>query len=994
VARIKILLVFALSLAACLVSYSSMPLKPQQKTRPPLRLDECDTLFRVTLYPQGNTLRLRWEPLSGVTDWMIFRATNANLSDLQQVATVHDSSTWLESADFLATHPRAYYRIAAHWDQGTSTNYQVIENFDGMFLLQTYSAAQDSDPDAWRPLQDGAYNTSGRCIELYGNTWKREQITDTARLHAGSIWRVAAKSMRVGTMQAFGMADSANEMWYPLWGTRMQQSEAWNNTYQGWYPDSQWVLLDLPVGDDWMGRFGYYPLVRQLLFANDNDDSGAAGVLRIDEIRDVTGSISLPPVARFHWQITNRPSVDTMEVTFCSMGCDPEGPLYREFWSFGDGTSAYTTNPVHRYRSHGSYVVTLSVIDTSDRADYITQQVSDTSYTASRHISTLWGGDVMIARRYEDNGGVIDTYGPDSIFGRIQPLLQSVDLAMANLECPFTNSNRHHPTKSIYFKGRPQYTEALKFAGFEFLALANNHSMDYMEQGMIDTKHLLDSLQILSTGTGGNDEVARQPVFFSQNGLCVAILSYCNRDGSADNEQPFMGAGPAKPGFAMWDRVSIEQTIPAARQVADVVIVQVHSGIEYATEPPTLQQRMQQDVDDEDQPPLITSLLPDTGDVALRKYAIDMGADLVINHHPHVIQGCQVYDGHVIAHSMGNFAFDQQLPETFVSMAIQAQLADNHSVSSFVVHPVFIDRYIPSVATGYLGGAILDYIAELSRPMRTWTIRQPLADSSFIVMDTTAWSRSGVNYTDTLALTNRDSFAYSAPFYLRDDGYPVSVTLQGTAGGQYRVGRELLMWGNIEAEGATPWNLNSAYEKYDTVTFHAGRRSIGLNRSGGGSNSVSTNLVYRQVFPYGANCTMSGWVRGQNGNDIALQFEFWDARSGGHLIDSVLVAGPQDGTFGWTQYWRDLVDPQYGYCYDIKLRLLSPATGTGYANFDDLKLVQWENWHSGTTPMPFPSNIRYIQVRAPLGTASAVITYRKEWAVANLLPPAGSTHSE
>lgn len=87
--------------------------------------------------------------------------------------------------------------------------------------------------------------------------------------------------------------------------------------------------MDLPIAEDWMGRFGYYPRISQLLFANDNDGS-SRGVVRFDEIRDVTNAVNLPPMARFRWWIQGRPHADSMDVAFCSMGCDPDGPLFTQ----------------------------------------------------------------------------------------------------------------------------------------------------------------------------------------------------------------------------------------------------------------------------------------------------------------------------------------------------------------------------------------------------------------------------------------------------------------------------------------------------------------------------------------------------------------------------------------------------------------------------------------------------------------------------------------
>lgn len=89
-------------------------------------------------------------------------------------------------------------------------------------------------------------------------------------------------------------------------------------------------------------------------------------------------------------------------------------------------------------------------------------------------------------------------------------------------------------------------------------------------------------------------------------------------------------------------------------------------------------------------------------DIAIRHFAIDSGADLVIVHHPHIIQGIEVYQGKVIAHSLGNFAFDLTYPETMPSMIFYAD-ASRDGFSNFLIKPVFIDNFIPKPATGQLG---------------------------------------------------------------------------------------------------------------------------------------------------------------------------------------------------------------------------------------------------------------------------------------------------
>lgn len=946
------------------------------RRRGPLPLDACDSLLALTIMPENGTVRLAWYDFPGTNEWVVYRATTFDLRDITIAAVVRDSATWAEYDSVIAAHPRLFYCITARWAQGSPDNYVVIEDFEQPVELSSHSA-EDVQPNAWRRFQDGAYNPFGQCLELYGNTWKRQQI-DTVHAGPGSLWRAAMKAMPVGEGQALGVADSANELWYAVWGRELRQSEAWNTTYQGWFPADEWALVDLPVGDDWMGRFGYYPDISALLYANDNDASN--GVLRIDEIRDVTGTVSLPPHARFQWSITGFPAPDSFEVAFCSMGCDLDAPLYRTEWALGDGSRAFGSRLVHRYRSGGEYKVMLTVVDSLNRGAYVRQSVFDTVIAPTRRISALFAGDVMMARRYETDGGqpgIIPTLGVNAIFERVRPLISSVDLAICNLECPLTTATDRHPTKLVAFKGRPEYVGGLTFAGFDFCALANNHNFDYLEAGMRETKHALDSVGLLSTGAGVNADVARQPVFYSKNGLCVAVLSFCNRDGSFDNEQPFLAAGPDKPGFAMWDRANIELAIPAARAAADLVVVQVHSGEEYATAPPEL---VTLGYDPRSELIVTFDLLPDTSDVSLRHYALDMGADVVINHHPHVIQGCEIYRGKLIAHSMGNFAFDQTYPETFLSMAITASLSADHGLGDFQLHPVYIDHYVPGPATGELGGAILDYMSELSRPMHAWVLRNPGSDRGAIVSDSIVVRRSGEDFRDTLWLEERGGFAVSDPFRLRGQGYPVRVHVEGPDSTVFRCGRDVLLIGNIEAEGATPWDLNSNYERYDTLIALRGRRSIGLNRAGGGTNSVSTTLAQRSPFNRSYPHTMLGWIQADQGREVRIQFELYSQRTAGATVSQQIIENSFAGTFDWMLVWDDVVVPDLGYFYNVRVNLRAPASGQeGRAWFDDLALVQWESWQTGQASLSFPNNLQWMQVRAPSGTVTAVVEYRREW---------------
>ena len=937
-------------------------------------LDE-DTTIALRIRPLGNSIHLAWRPNAEALDWFVVRAFDPNFTDAETLFTTPDTS-WIDTNILLQSNTHAFYWVIPHFYVPPPTDEDIVEDFDHDPVFTSYPD-QDAEPDSFQLVPGGPRFPNGHYLELYGNTWKQESITP---IHVvdGTTWRLAIQLIGRCEHQAFGMADSANAMWYSLRGWEQRISESWIQTYQGWYADSTWYWLDLRIGDEWFSHFGYYPNITTLFFGNDNDADTSVGILRIDEIRDITGAISYPPEAGFTWEIVNYPNADSMDVMFRPYSYDPEAPLAYIMWDFGDSTFSFESHPIHRYASGSTYIAVQTVADSAGQMDWASREVTDTLSSSSREMSAIFTGDVMIARRYEDQGGIIETWGADTIFNRVQPLLTAVDFAMCNLECPLTNDTNHHPTKLFYFKGRPEYVGALEFAGFDFVSTANNHTFDFMEGGLHETIRVLDSVGIMNFGSGDNEDLAREPIFFSQNGLCVAVLGFCNRDGTEDNAQPYLAAGVSRSGFAMWDRAAIEEMLPRVRDVADVVIVQVHSGLEYYTTPPYLADQSHWDLSDwgDDDPTL--ELIPDTSDVFLRRYAIDMGADLVINHHPHVIQGIELHNGKVIAHSMGNFAFDQTIAETMLSFVLEARMSFDNGVDNFVVRPIYVDRYIPTPASGELARALLDYESNLSRPMGTLMLRAPDGELGHVLLNPNV-PHEFEEYTDMLTLSDFVDFAVSPPFRLEGGGYPVTVSIETPVGAEVRAGREVMMFGNMEAEGATAWDLNSNFEHYDPLAYR-GQRSIRLNRAGIPSNSVSTRLLRRPTYDLGHQYSISGWVRGDNTRDGRLIFEYWDGRTGGNFpVLDYIIGTDFQGTFPWTHVWQDLVPPDNGWFYNVVLYLRAPQDGEGQMWFDDVFVVQWEDWHTDSADLPFPSNLNWIQVRAPMGTTETIVNYRKEW---------------
>ena len=197
--------------------------------------------------------------------------------------------------------------------------------------------------------------------------------------------------------------------------------------------------------------------------------------------------------------------------------------------------------------------------------------------------------------------------GHDYFFKNVKSILEEDDVTFANLEGTFTTSNDRQD-KQYAFKGDPDYTEILTDGSVEVVTLANNHSGDYGEQGLADTETALEE--------AGIDYCIGDTITVKEvNGVKIAFIGIFVNYGTDDSENQL--------------RSDIEN---AKKQGAELIITAFHWGSEKATQPDETQQ-------------------------SLAHIAIDCGADLVVGHHPHVLQGIEKYNGKCIAYSLGNFCF-------------------------------------------------------------------------------------------------------------------------------------------------------------------------------------------------------------------------------------------------------------------------------------------------------------------------------------------------
>lgn len=245
-------------------------------------------------------------------------------------------------------------------------------------------------------------------------------------------------------------------------------------------------------------------------------------------------------------------------------------------------------------------------------------------------VTLAFTGDVMFGRTVNSHMLATALHDPYP-FTFTAGFLRGFDLTIGNLECVISNLGQPVP-KSYNFRGDARAYDRLLNAGFDLVSVANNHSGDYGKAAFVDELLTLPRRGITPIGGGQNKRQAHTPVFKTVRGTTIAFLAY-------DEIDPYsFAATDTTPGHAWLDALDLRLDVTRARASADFVIAFVHWGIEYFTGL-TAEQR------------------------SLAQVAIDVGADLVVGAHPHVIEPYEYYRGKLIVYSLGNFVFDNMYPE-------------------------------------------------------------------------------------------------------------------------------------------------------------------------------------------------------------------------------------------------------------------------------------------------------------------------------------------
>ena len=291
-------------------------------------------------------------------------------------------------------------------------------------------------------------------------------------------------------------------------------------------------------------------------------------------------------------------------------------------------------------------------------------------------------------------------------FLKIQDYLKNADLAFGNLETPITEG-REIADAEMVFRSNPGTELALKQAGFSILSLANNHTPNFGQKGLEDTFKFLDDVGIKYIGAWRNEQQAYQAVYLKIKGIKFAFLAYNDMDVVPTEYE----ANSNRAGTAFMRTEIMTEAVKEAKQKADITIVSMHSGTEYRDK-------------------------PNDSQIAFAHAAIDSGADLVVGHHPHVVQIMEKYRGKYIFYSLGNFVFDQPWSsETKEGLLIKAYFTKD-GVNRISLVPIVMDNFAqPEPADGNRAEKILKRLtfSLTNRPVYFWNNDDFERDSRAVV---------------------------------------------------------------------------------------------------------------------------------------------------------------------------------------------------------------------------------------------------------------------
>ena len=291
-----------------------------------------------------------------------------------------------------------------------------------------------------------------------------------------------------------------------------------------------------------------------------------------------------------------------------------------------------------------------------------TSSVSE--YDGGKLVKGTVVGDMMLGRSITNKGSK-NNY--KNMFSGVSDLWKDSDYVAGNLECVLLDnaSDYEKNDKEIHINAETKTANVLKENGFTLVSLANNHLADFKAKGVVNTLDTLDKVGLKHVGAGRNLTEAAEYDIQEINGVKIATIAV------SDIIPKDFAARDSKAGILTTKTLKYYQAVKDASEKADLVIANIHWGVEYGMTETEAQQQ-------------------------LARNLINWGVDVVIGSHPHVLQPVEKYGDGIIFYSMGNFVFDQGWSRTKDSMVLNYYVDENGNCS-FEITPIRIKDGYPEV---------------------------------------------------------------------------------------------------------------------------------------------------------------------------------------------------------------------------------------------------------------------------------------------------------
>ena len=686
------------------------------------------------------------------------------------------------------------------------------------------------------------------------------------------------------------------------------------------------------------------------------------------------------------------------------------------------------------------------VVDRRDTALRTVKLFNRTGTGGARRIAMHFGGDVMLGRRYVEptragTAVVDDTDDGTSARAVVQhlaPLFRAADLRSVNVETvigTFTLEEAY-PKKRFLLQSPPQTVHLLDELGVNLVTLGNNHARDWLDAGVQATMDALDDAGFAHVGGGTTPAEARLPRWLDMAGFRLGFLSYTSVNGDFVNDNLPRDADPAPDpipeseawqyeqrsfGFvgatvniatearrigeawrliknaeagagdseiaSLWsaavdvypelqdwvarrghgganpyDPATIATDIATLRAVGcDLVVVQFHSGFQFFE---------------------VKSSFVESASHA----AIDNGADLVVNHHPHVLQGFEWYKDKLIAYSLGNFVFDQDFLATFPSLVLRVIFEETTPIEVRVL-PVMLDNYYPKPIGGDAATRVVQMLYERSvLPFRSERVsghvhhvfRLPgtdVVEPSFTLNGASALITQGAasRVPSTVYLLDGSVHALSGAQLVRTRSYG------GGALSGVELGRDLFLWGSFDDMGAdgvgsggVHWAATETHKRVEVIdAAPSTHRALVLRRRASNTSRTLVRPVARTPFRRNRFYTVGGSVAMPIDGDATYSLRLRARLTGTgqpqvrfdvyHFDDTNPTADPESALLRRREYDLDIPadDQWHEMTFDLPSTLLEeaggleanmhmfylgltpPSSGDATLTVDDVEFVEW-----------------------------------------------------